>query len=242
MGFFKNQMSIILFVSLSLNILVVILGTLFILKRGGWGYIYNKVFNKVEYHSYYLHKKSQFEILPKSESAIMFLGDSLTDEGEWVELLGNPNIKNRGVSSDTTELVFNRLDAVVESKPQKIFLMVGVNDLMNALKSVEQTLSDYKKILTEIQKKTPNTKVFIQSVLPGNNQIARYWVDNSKVLELNVKLKELAKDFSYEYIDVYSYLSDSENKLDPEYTADGLHLNGKGYLRWKNAVEKYVAD
>jgi len=28
--------------------------------------------------------------------------------------------------------------------------------------------------------------------------------------------------------------------LDPEYTNDGLHLTGIGYLVWKSAVEKYL--
>jgi lysophospholipase L1-like esterase len=54
-------------------------------------------------------------------------------------------------------------------------------------------------------------------------------------------LQELATEFNYQYIDVFSHLADSENQLDVKYTTDGVHLNGKAYLIWKQAVEKYVA-
>jgi len=53
-------------------------------------------------------------------------------------------------------------------------------------------------------------------------------------------LRELAKEFNYEYIDIFSLLSDLENKLDTEYTLDGLHLNGQAYLVWKAVLEKYM--
>jgi lysophospholipase L1-like esterase len=123
--------------------------------------------------------------------------------------------------------------------------MVGINDLLGlgkAVKSIEQTTLVYSAILTEFQNKLPNTKVFIQSVLPVNNKTTRYWQDNNNILQLNLHLKNLAKEFCYQYIDVYSHLSDSARKLDICYTEDGLHLNGRGYLKWKKAIEEYVND
>ncbi|KAB8330620.1 G-D-S-L family lipolytic protein [Scytonema tolypothrichoides VB-61278] len=242
----KNTIVILLFISILLNILFLLSATVFIVKIGGFSYLLQKIvasnYHSNNYPIYYLHQKSQFEILPKSDSGIIFLGDSLTDEGEWGELLDNPNIKNRGIGGDTTDLILNRLDAVVASKPKKVFLMVGINDLINAHKSVEQTLTGYKQILTELRKKAPNTKVFLQSVLPVNNQVTSYWQDKKNILQLNLQLREVAKEFSFEYIDVFSHLSDSQNQLDARYTLDGLHLNGQGYLMWKQAIEKYVKE
>lgn len=242
----KNIIVLLLLLSILLNILFFLLGTVFLARRGGVSYLLQKLVTGKSTPNndsiYYLHQKSQFEILPKSDSGIIFLGDSLTDEGEWGELLENPNIKNRGIGGDTTDSVLNRLDAIVESKPKKLFLMVGVNDLINDHKSVEQTLTGYKQILTKLQNQTPHTKVFIQSVLPVNNQVTRYWQDNKNVLQFNLELRKVAKEFSYEYIDVYSHLSDSQNQLDVRYTLDGLHLNGQGYLMWKQAIEKSVKE
>ena len=245
----NSKIVIILFISSLLNIFLLLLATLFIAKRGGFSYLKKKIATilntkkepgEIEYSYYYLHKKSQFEKLPSSDSDVIFLGDSLTDECEWAELLGNPNIQNRGISGDTTDMILNRLDKIVDSKPKKIFLLVGVNDFINFGKSVEKTVESYKNILIIIQNGTPNTQVFIQSILPVNNKYENR-VNNKKILEYNLNLRELAKDFSFTYIDLFSRFSDVQNELDPRYTLDGIHLNGQGYLVWKEVIEKYVA-
>lgn len=239
-----NTTTILLIISGIINILFF---ALFLRKKGGLSYFFNKIKNifpenqtkHFDYPPYYLHKKSQFEKLHISESDIIMLGDSITDEGEWTELLGL-NVKNRGISGDTTKRILHRLDIILESKPKQVFLMIGINDLINDGKSVTATLSEYKKILREFKQKTPNTEVFVQSVLPVNNKVYLYWQDNKNILKLNSSLKELAKEFNYECIDIFSLLSDSENQLDTKYTVDGLHLNGQAYLIWKAVIEKYM--
>jgi lysophospholipase L1-like esterase len=247
----NNRIEVVLFISLLINILFVLLGALFIANKGGIYYLAGKINNivnaknkdcKTPYPPYYFHQKSQFEILPNFDSDIIFLGDSITDECEWAELLGNPNVKNRGISGDTIDRIVNRIDEIVGSKPKKIFLMVGINDFLNSGKSVRKTLEDYKKILLEIRQNTPNTQVFIESVLPVNNKINKFWLNNNIVIKFNDSLKELAKELSFEYINLFSHLADSQNQLDARYTLDGVHLNGQAYLVWKEVIKKYVVD
>ncbi len=247
----NNRIEVVLFISILVNILFVLLGALFIAQKGGVSYLEEKINNIVNakdknsenpYPPYYFHQTNQFEILPNSDSDIIFLGDSITDECEWAELLGNPNVKNRGISGDTIDRILNRLDEIMKSKPKKIFLMVGINDFLNSGKSVKKTLEDYKKILLEIRQNTPTTQVFIQSVLPVNNKINKFWLNTDTVIKLNDSLKELAKELSFQYIDLYSHLADSQNQLDDRYTLDGVHLNGQAYLVWKEVIEKYVVD
>ncbi len=236
-----------LILSFILNLVFFIAFALLIAKKGGFSYYFPKLLHMItenkskhfNYPPYYWHKKSQFEKLPKCQSDIIMLGDSITDEGEWTELLGL-DVKNRGISGDTTERILHRLDSILESKPKQVFLMIGINDLMNDGKSVTVTLEQYKKILREFQEKTPNPTVFVQSVLPVNNKVYLYWEDNNNVVRINSGLKNLAKEFNYEYIDIFSLLLDSENNLDTKYTVDGLHLNGHGYLVWKAVLEKYM--
>ncbi|WP_044291518.1 GDSL-type esterase/lipase family protein [Rivularia sp. PCC 7116] len=244
-----NLNTTLLLISTSLNILFLLFVILIISRKGGIFYIKNKILtigkkniqNNLNINSYYKHKKSQFEILPRSNDYIVFLGDSITDEGEWVELLGNSNIVNRGISGDTTRRILNRLDAIVRIKPKQIFIMVGINDFVNEKKSIEEVLSQYKIILEELQAQTPQTQVFLQSVLPVNNNLTYIFEDNQKLIQFNSRLQKLAAQFNYQYIDVFSSLADAENQLDARYTTDGLHLNGKAYLVWKDVVKKYVA-
>jgi lysophospholipase L1-like esterase len=61
-------------------------------------------------------------------------------------------------------------------------------------------------------------------------------------MTLNEQLKDLAKTFPFQYIDLFSSFLDGNNELDAQYTTDGLHLNGQGYLIWKGIIEKQVND
>ncbi len=57
---------------------------------------------------YWDRKSSLFEILLYAEDIVM-LGNSITDGGEFSELFGIHNIKNRGISSDVITGVEKRL-------------------------------------------------------------------------------------------------------------------------------------
>ncbi|HEY9634606.1 MAG TPA: GDSL-type esterase/lipase family protein [Coleofasciculaceae cyanobacterium] len=241
---------ITLFLSSLLNILFVGLGIVFVSRKGGVTYLVRKLSLLQNSQSriiamydnpFYRDKKSHFETLPKSEENIIFLGDSLTDLCEWAEVFRNNRIKNRGICGDTTDGILNRIDNIVASNPQKLFILIGINDL-NQGRALEDILSNYRKILEIFQSHTPEAKVFIQSVLPVNNQIFNNNGVNEKVLLLNAKLKDLTKEFSFKYIDLFSCFLDSNNQLDTQYTSDGVHLNGQGYLIWKRIIEKEVLN
>mgnify|MGYP006140392103 FL=1 len=61
---------------------------------------------------YYLKRVAYFEALPEKKNAIVFLGNSITEVGQWSELFTDPNIINRGISGDVTYGVLNRLPFV----------------------------------------------------------------------------------------------------------------------------------
>jgi len=188
--------------------------------------------------AYYYHKKEHFELLPDTEHEIIFLGNSITDNCEWAELFQDPNIKNRGIGGDDTDGILERLEEVTGSRPDKIFLMIGTNDLAYG-KNVEQILENYRKIILQIQQETPETRVFIQSVLPVEDAL-HYTRPTASILEINEDLVELAKEFGLVYIDLFPVFANEKNRLNLEYSLDGLHLNGQGYQLWKEAIEKYV--
>lgn len=191
--------------------------------------------------SYYIEKQTLFENLPKSTDTIYFLGDSLTDGCEWNELLSNPKIKNRGIMGDSTEGVLNRLKQITQSKPQKIFIMIGINDLLNNIETTK-ILDNYQKIITTIRNDSPKTKIYIQSVLPLNFELdkSKRPINNQNISDFNNSLKNLTDNSTIFYIDLFPAFLDSSNQLNKQYTLDGIHLNGSGYLLWKNQVSKYI--
>ena len=193
--------------------------------------------------TYYEQKKTTFEMLPNDKDEIIFLGNSITEGCEWNELFADNRIKNRGISADVAEGVLLRLDEVTESKPLKIFLMIGINDLAFGY-SIEEILQFYNKILNKIKKDSPNTKTYIQSVLPVNESFGKFSKHNTlsdEIIKLNSELQKFAETSELIYINLHdSFLLN--NRLNPEYTNDGLHLTGKGYLLWKKLVENYMKD
>ena len=230
--------------SLSANLIFILLFSLFILKkwkRTSWRSLLKQSPRQNTYlTSHYQLKTNLFDKLPKSAYEIIFLGDSLTEQGEWVELLGNPHLKNRGISGDTTKGILKRLDKIVESHPLKIFLMIGINDLLNEKKNVTQIASNYQKILENIKFNAPITQVFVQSLLPINSEKFKIKIDNDNIVELNCEIQELSKTFSCKYVDLYKEFVNGQKQLDSQYTLDGVHLSGQGYLLWKKVIEKYI--
>lgn len=197
---------------------------------------------KPDFGAYYYHKKSLFELLPNTNNEIILLGDSITDGNEWSELFGSPRLKNRGISGDVTEGVLYRLAEVTESKPAQIFIMIGVNDLAREI-PVDTVLSNYDEIIDRIRKDSPKTKIYVQSILPVNDEFPQFSSHSNKtpqIKQANNCLAELAKEKSATFINLFDDFSIKGDKLNPKYTEDGLHLNGKGYVVWKSIIESYM--
>jgi predicted alpha-1,2-mannosidase len=188
--------------------------------------------------AYYYHKKEHFETLPNTKHEIIFLGNSITDNCEWAELFENPRVKNRGIGGDDTDGVLERLIEVTSSKPDQIFLMIGTNDLAYG-KSVDHVLTNYRKIIDQIQKDSPNTELFIQSVLPVEDAI-HYTRPTDSIMAINTALVAMAREYNLTYIDLFPLFARDDNRLNLEYSIDGLHLNASGYLKWKEVLTKYL--
>ena len=182
---------------------------------------------------YYLHKKSQFEMLEQNDKyKTVMIGDSITDGGLWNELLNNDLIQNRGIAGDTTDGVLDRLNSVNKNLKQA-FIMIGINDFFQE-KSVDYVFSNYLKIIENLQQK--GIKVYIQSTLfVGESKPTKY---NEKVEALNEKLKNYAKENNLIFIDLNKQLAPNKT-LKNEFSYDELHLNGKAYKIWTETIKKY---
>lgn len=194
------------------------------------------------FSTYYHQRVTQFRLLPDTKNDIIFLGNSITDGGEWTELFHNIHIINRGISGDVTAGVLNRLNNIVNRKPAKVFLLIGINDLARGV-SPDSVLKNISKIVSLIHEYTPVTKVYVQSLFPVNpaKHIFPTYVNKGvDIIYINRHLEEDAVVENYTYIDVYDALKDSTVHLSLHYANDGLHLSGTGYMVWKHVVFPYV--
>ena len=198
-----------------------------------------------KYSTYYYQKATLYEVLPIAPTDIVFVGNSITDGGEWSELFEDSRMKNRGISGDIAEGVYDRLEPILKGQPAKIFLLIGINDVARGT-SADTIVARILKIAEKIDKDSPNTKLYIQSVLPVNDCYGLFKGHTSRgdvVLEINRLLKEKAVEKQFTYIDLHSHFRNEEDgKMNPEYSNDGLHLLGKGYLLWREILLPYINE
>lgn len=82
----------------------------------------------------------------------------------------------------------------------------------------------------------PASQIVLMSVLPAET------VDDARVTELNDLNGEAACERSYvEFLDIHDdYLNEAGERDESLYDADGVHLNGHGYLIWIDAITRLI--
>ena len=227
------------FLSLLINIVLGII----IFKDKFYKYFDN--YKEKSNNVYLLNRDELFKSFPKSKNSIIFLGNSLTQNFELAELFQNLSIKNRGIIGDYTSTLYNRLEPIIEEKPEKIFIEIGINDLGINLPN-DSLVNNYVKIIDKLQSETPNSKIYIQSIFPVKND-SQYLKSitnpevNKNVVLVNKELKSICEKKNLTYIDIYSSF-ELEGQMNPKYSIDGVHLNGAGYLLWRDKLKSFVEN
>jgi lysophospholipase L1-like esterase len=204
------------------------------------------LFSQARYDSsyrfyYYDQKVSLFHAAPQRDDAVVWLGDSITDGCEWAELFPGVVALNRGISSDNTFGVLNRIGEVTRRRPAKLFILIGINDIARGIPD-DVILRNYAHILDSVRLQSPRTRVIVQSLLPTNNSFRDFKNHQNKeerIASVNQRLKQLCAERGLYYLDLHGAFVDPEGKLNRQYTNDGLHLTGAGYLNWKAVLLKY---
>lgn len=191
---------------------------------------------------YYTRRATLFDLLPVYSSDIIMLGNSLTDGAEWNELFDNCHVKNRGIVGDIIPGFFERLEPILKGQPRKIFIMGGVNDISHGV-SADSIVSAMTQVVTTIQARCPKTEIYVQSMLPFNNDV-RLWKllkDREQVVvDGNKGLESMCQRLGVTFINLYPLFVGEDGKMKPEYTNDGLHLMGGAYLIWRDALLPYI--
>lgn len=179
-----------------------------------------------------------FQTLPQREGAIVMLGDSLIHNGEWSELLNNSNVINRGISGQWSEVLYERMDHVVATQPEKVFLMTGINDLRG--RSSEDIAQTIAKIVNRLNQESVHTQVFVHSILPVNNTVKDTGRTNKDIVSLNTELEKVCETNDCHYLHVHGHFINEDGHLKEHFSHDGVHLNGAGYQQWAQLIEPYV--
>ncbi len=219
-------MSLLLAISLGLNLLVLVGGLVAVRRKPEVAMQFMRTGQD--------QMKSFFEEFRVRPGDIVFLGDSLTAGARWPEVFPGRPVRNRGIRGDTSTGVLGRLGPIVKGRPSQILLMVGTNDL-GFDRDVEEIVVTYEAILDRIRDVSPSTEVIVQSILPRQQE----YVD--RVSALNDALKQLSSNRGLRFCNLHPSFANEQGELRSEFTNDGLHLLGPGYALWAELIRDVVA-
>jgi len=160
----------------------------------------------------------------------VFLGDSITFDGDWETAFSDLGARNRGIGWDTTADVLERLDESLDGPPATVVLMVGTNDLFINVPHA-QTVRNVAHILDHTNEVAPDTRIVVQSVLPRTD---RY---QPLVAPLNEALSRICNERELEFIDHTERFSGADGLLHPALHDDGIHPNGEGHRVLVDALQ-----
>ncbi len=170
----------------------------------------------------------------------VFLGDSLTEGFDLHHYFKQSNIKNRGLSGDTTYEVRYRLEEIVNAKPARLFLMIGINDFFQG-EDETTILNNITFILDEFRQKSPGTELFVQSLIPVNEE--SLFSDehlNLYIFSINDQIKYLCRKMNIRFVDLYGEFLNDNGQMDRRFTYDGVHLSREGYDLWAKLLNPYL--
>lgn len=183
---------------------------------------------------HYRQKLEKFKKQKVSSGKTLFIGNSITEGGDFKKLTGDTTVINRGIGGDVTFGILNRLEEATRFKPSKMFILIGVNDLSKGIPE-NIILQNIFAIVNLVHSESPKTDVFVQSILPVNPTVKSFpkgYDVNESVKLINRELSNMQKKVKYTFVDLHKRFTDAGGLLDSGYTSDGLHLNSAGYQRW----------
>ena len=197
-----------------------------------------------KYNEFYYQRASLFDVLPVDSTNIVMFGNSLTNGCEWHELFNDQRVINRGITGDIVQGLQDRLEPVINGKPAKIFLLIGANDVSHHLTadSIAGAITD---LVARIRRESPDTKLYVESILPINQSFHRYKNMDGKepiIREINSLIAPRVTELGATWLDVTPIFADEEGNLKKEFTNDGLHLLGPGYLAWREFLLPYIKE
>ncbi len=175
------------------------------------------------------------QLKPSSTQKIVMLGDSITAWGNWHLFFPPSRVINKGVAGYTTQNILSEINATIILRPNSIFLMIGINDLLRGV-SVEQTFKQYTLIVDTLQKN--KITVVMQATLECSRPQCGSTVDD--VRALNQKLQAFAVARNIQWLDLNPGLTNDVQGLLPKYTWDGLHLSKAAYLHWAERLKSFI--
>lgn len=190
----------------------------------------------------------------------VFVGDSVTmsfsmyvdsQRSQGIDCLGDAYILSAGSLSYSNSLlpvgdpncvlpVYQGVqqpleDSIAQIGAKKVYIMLGVNDIGGY--DMDTVMENVDTVLNNILEKSPDAKIYIQSVTPRVKSTNDQFPDIDTIRAFNERMKAYAKENGHYYLDIYSAVADEEGFLKDEYCSDpdsmGIHFTMEADAKWE---------
>ncbi len=164
---------------------------------------------------------------------------------------------NQGISGETSAGLLRRLDLFDQTRPQIIFILAGINDLIHGI-GPATVVANTEAMIQRLRLVHPRSRIVVQSILPHGDRALilqrvtgdemPVWAEtlptipNAEIRELNSRLAKLADHQKVDYLDLHAAFTTPDGLLRPDLTTDGLHLNAQGYGAWRSQLTAYLSQ
>lgn len=139
---------------------------------------------------------------------------------------------------------YDPMQAIVDTAPQKVYVMFGTNVLVAGGENVENKLiEDYGRFIDDLRSRIPGCEIYIQSILiPAAEGTAKKpGLSPDRINRVNDRLAVLAFEKGCHYLDLQSCLC-TNGVLNADIAQpDGIHVKPEGYPLWLNYLATHTA-
>ncbi len=171
---------------------------------------------------------------------LLFLGDSLTQFWDrhleiWDRYYAPRHAARFGIGGDSTQHLLWRLDhgEVDGIHPKVVVLLIGTNNLVSHTPA--EIAEGITAIVSKLREKLPASRILLLGLFPRSaspNDPPRI-----RLQAVNARIAHLDDGRHVRYLDLGSHFLNADGTLSPEIMPDLLHLSGKGYRLWADAME-----
>ena len=148
---------------LAVTALVFIL--LFIVFMGGKKIKQCWIIQRTLQSEHWQKRVKEIESAPQGKYKTIFFGNSLTEMWDVNYYFNDSTILNFGITGDFSEGLLKRCSTIINLKPEKLFIEIGINDMIEKI-SLDEICDNYEQLIIRIQQESPHTKIYIQSNFP----------------------------------------------------------------------------
>lgn len=166
-------------------------------------------------------------------SNAVIMGDSISEAFTQFDILNASSVVSKiGVELDQLD---DQVERVKQINPQVVFLAYGMNDILATQGDTKEFEKQYDALIKKLQEELPDTKIFVNSIFPVQQQEIDREPSYSDLADYNEVLRALCDKRQIAYLDNTDLVSESF------YEQDGVHFKSTFYPYWLNRMAEVAS-